>query len=137
MSQETEQLVSRDRRLSVSAKNAAVAVLAASSTTILELSTTEIARLGVEVKNSSANAFDAFVVQGKFHKDGNWVTLYSAGADFSSPTGLLIDASGDLTVLAAGASGWLILDVLGLFSVRIQASVATADGTCDVYARGE
>jgi hypothetical protein len=67
------------------------------------------------------------VVQGRFHRNDEFQTLYSTG--FDSPAGLVIDASGDLTLLAYQASGWLLLNVLPLYEVRIQAaSDAAGDG---------
>ena len=56
------------------------------------------------------------------------VTLYSTSADFTSPTGLLIGCSGDLTTQAAG-TGWFIMDVRGMYQVELY---ATSGGTATI-----
>jgi hypothetical protein len=96
----------------------------------------QVARVAAEIKNTGANAFDAFIVSGKVAPDGDWLTLLSAAADFTSPAGIVVDASGDLTTLAGGGTGWLILDVLGFNKLRIQASGATGGTSATVKAGG-
>jgi hypothetical protein len=56
--------------------------------------------------------------------DDDYQTLYSNPPHYTTPAGLVVDASGDLTALGAGASGWLLLNVLPLYSIRILASAA-------------
>lgn len=61
-------------------------------------------------------------------------TLYSVSTDFTSPTGVLIgcgtsDGADDLTIVADGESGWFIMDVSGMASVKLMAA-----GTSSVVA---
>lgn len=65
----------------------------------------------------------AFKVDFRAHELGDWATLASAAADYTSPEGYVIGASGDLTVAASGSTvHFLVLDVGGLQGVRIQAA---------------
>ena len=126
------------RRLSFQAKtDAAIAIPAAGNTDIIELDVSQVARIALEIINAGANAFDTFIVQGKVRPDSNYLTLLSAAADYTSPAGIVVDASGDLTVLGAGATGWLILDVLGFTKIRLQASANVAGATsASIFAGG-
>lgn len=80
-------------------------------------------RLGLEVAPTVAN-LTAFAVQGRFHADGSYHTLFSAAADYTNPQGIMVGASGDLTTLAAASVGWLLLDVRGIESIKIRAAGA-------------
>lgn len=125
------------RRLTfLAATDAAVTVPLASNGDLLEMDVSQVARLALEIRNAGANAFDAFLVQGKVHPDGAYVTLLSAAADYTSPAGIVVDASGDLTVLASGATGWLILDVLGFNKIKLQASAAIGASSANIFAGG-
>lgn len=53
------------------------------------------------------------------------VTLYSTSADYTTPSGLLVGTSGDLSVAGTGVS-WFIMDVKALQSIEIW---ATSGGT--------
>jgi len=71
------------------------------------------------------------------HKGIHFVTLLSVAADYTSPAGIVVDASGDLTILGAGATGWLILDVLGFNRIKLQASANVAGATsASIFAGG-
>ena len=118
---------------SVFAENLAVAVPAAGNTDLLEIIVARVSVLGVEVL-PTVQALDAFIVQGKFHQSGAYVTLFSLATDFTTPAGIVLDASGDLTIQAAGSTGWLVLDVSALYAVKIQASANVA-GQATVTAR--
>jgi len=118
------------RRLVFLAKtDADVAVPAAGNTNLLDMDVSQLARIALEIKNTGANAFDAFIVQGKVHVDGAFVTILSVAADYTTPAGIVVDASGDLTILAAGTTGWLILDALSFIAIRLQASANVAGAT--------
>lgn len=117
------------RRLVFNADIAAVAIPATGNTTILEMDVSQLARLALEIINPGGNAFDVFRVDGKVHPSGNYVNLLAVTADYTTPAGIVVDASGDLTVLGAGATGWLILDVLGFNKIRLQASANVAGAT--------
>lgn len=127
---------SAPRRIYAEQDSGVVVVLAASNSELIEFDTTQLARLAMQIKNLDANAFDTFIVQGKVHPDGDFVQLLGAAGDFTSPAGIVVDASGDLTALAASTSGWLLLDVLAFSKIRVLASKATGDGTARVLAGG-
>lgn len=112
----------------LSAANTAVTVAQSGNTTLLDLNVEHISALGIDIAVTGQD-LDAFVVQGKMGRDSAYQTLYSAAADFTSPAGAVIDASGDLTVLAAAASGWLMLNTLGLAAVKILASSGNVAGS--------
>ena len=85
-----------------------------------------IQNLGVSF-TVGVNNLDAFVVEIQFHQDGPWITYTSAIT--STPAGLIIGASGTLATTAAGATAWFLMDVRGLYGVRISASGTVADTT--------
>lgn len=115
-------------------KNLAVAVAGTGSTTIMELITLGLTRIFVHIGVSVHN-LDAFAILGQGHPDASFDTLYSTSGQFTTPTGILVGCSGDLTAQAVG-SGWFILDVTGLNAVKVTCS-GTSDGTLvDVYASG-
>lgn len=97
-------------------------------TALLEVIVEDVASLGIDIAVSDFD-LDQFVIQGRMSRDSAYQTMYSASADFASPEGAVIDASGDLTAQAAGTSGWLMLNVLALYSVKILASSSNAAGS--------
>ena len=131
------QITSRDNALTprsfLTADNASVAVAVSGLTTILEVQVQSLSRLFVEILPVTNN-LDAFQVQVRANQSGNYITVLSAAGDFTAPAGILAGCSGDLTALAAAATGWLLLDVFGFESVRIQASAATGISTVTVHA---
>lgn len=65
----------------------------------------------------------AFTVEFRYHDEGGWVSIASAAADFTSPEGPILGASGDLTTAAFGSTvHFLSLDVRGLSGVRVKAA---------------
>lgn len=87
-----------------------------------------IKRLVLEISNITNN-LAAFVVQGAPNQQAPWITIASLSTDYTVPKGLVIGASGDLTALAAGATGWIILDVEGFSDIKIQANSSAAGGS--------
>ena len=119
------------------ASNAAVSVPQSGNTELLDLDVTGISELGIEIV-VTVQALDTFIIQGRMSKDSAYQTLYSTSGDFTVPTGLLIGTSGDLTVQAAGTTGWAILSVRPLYSVKILASSGNVAGsTVTAYAIGK
>ena len=120
----------------MSTKRTGMSTAAATTDIVLTLPVELLDRIAVQV-DVTTRALDAFVIKGKFHKDGAFVSLYSAGASYTSPAGLLLGASGDLTAQGAGTTGWFIMDVRGLYEVQVLAS-GTIDGTglISAYANG-
>ena len=107
----TESVVQKEHNFVSSAKpnvpvsDTSVAV-AATLTTILTIDTKHSHQIGVEItETGGANALDQFVINARFHGGGAYSTLYNASADFTSPSGLMVGASSDLTALAASATG--------------------------------
>ncbi len=90
---------------------------------IAEIPIEEITRLFVAVKVLTT-AFDQFVILGRPNVDQDYLTLFNASGDFTSPAGILVGASGDLTALGAGATGWFIIDTGGIKSLKVQAARA-------------
>lgn len=120
----------------VVAESLDVSVAVAGTTTILEVPTAEIRELGIEFTVAD-NALDAFQVHGKMHPNGSFQVLYDAAGDYTSPAGLVIGASGDLTAQAAATTGWLFLDVSPLYAVKLVGSAAVGVAVVDVRAIGK
>ncbi len=109
-------------------------IAASGNTDLLELDVRDIDVLAVEIVLSADHAFDAFLVQAKIHPDSSYVTITSAVT--STPGGIVLAASGTLATLAAGATGWALLDVRAFSFVKFLAS-ADVDGTdATVRAKG-
>lgn len=113
-----------------------VTVPAAGLTVLATFNVNFLERLCVEIANASQD-LDGFQIAARFHSAGSFMTLYSTSGHFTSPSGILIGASGDLTGLAAGSSGWFILDCLGLDQVRIFASAVSNNAAVTVNAGAE
>ena len=133
MAQEASNTGGQVRQL-LTAKNLAVSLPAAGNTTLLEVATAGLDQISVQV-DVTVHALDGFVIQGRVSKDGAFFNLYTTG--YTSPTGLLLAASGDLTAQAASSTGWFILDVRSLYAVRVLASGASDGTLVDIYAGGE
>ena len=101
---------------------------AGSTTTILEVPTLGLKNIGVEVV-VGVNNLDAFVVSAQFHPDGEFVALYNAIDATPTESPLIIAASGTLASQGAGTTGWFLLDVRGIYKVRVGASGTVADTT--------
>lgn len=121
----------RNKRIGVN--NLAVAV-AATLTTILEKNVSSIDRIGIEVEETAGSyALDQFVINARFNDGGNYQTVFSTSGDYTSPAGILVGTSGDLTAIPASSAGWLILDCRGIESIQIRAASSNAAGsTVDV-----
>lgn len=105
---------------------AATTVAVAGLTTIgAAINTQSMSRIFVRIDNTDAAAiiFDALSVQASTD-NVTYDAIKAAAGDFTTPTGVMLDASGDLTALAAATVGWFVLDCSGFNSIRIQASAA-------------
>lgn len=96
--------------------------------------TTEVAVIGVQgfeqlgfvVSNwVTGGDLDAFAVQYLFHPDGDYQTVASASGDYTTPNWPVLAASDDPTTLAGGSTAMIVLDVRGVYSVKITASANT------------
>ena len=122
-------------RLELTAANVGAVIPASGSTDVLTVPVHGMTNLGVQIV-VGVHALDAFAIKARFHRDADFVTLYSTAGAFNTPAGLLIGASGDLTSQAVG-TGWFILDVRGLYEVRVSASGSVDDTTSiSLYANG-
>jgi len=99
-------------------------VAAAGNTTLATIDVTGRDRLSVEIAVAT-QALDAFLIQGRTHASASYQTLYSSANDFNNPIGLLVGTSGDLTSIAAAATGWFVLDARGLESIKLLGSAAS------------
>ena len=81
-------------------------------------------RIFVQITVATA-ALTGFAIKAKSNTDAAASTLYSTAGDFTTPVGLLVGASGDLTIQGVGV-GWFIMDVSGLESIIL---TATSGGT--------
>lgn len=116
------------------AKSVVTAIPAGSNTDILELQTLGLAHIGVFF-DVATNNLDVFTVSAKFHPDDTFHSLYTAIT--STPAGLIIAASGTLASTAAAGSGWFIMDVRGIYAIKITVSGTVADTTAvNIYANG-
>ena len=121
-------LVSLDADLSF---GSAVAVTEA-LTTIAEFSASGEA-IGIQF-DVATNNLDQFVIYGKFGSGGTYQSIYSAAADYLVPTGALIATSGDLTTVAAAATGTFIILSRGFYSFKLAcASSNVAGSSVTVY----
>src|SRR3990167_9022840 len=98
------------------ASNVAVSVAATGNTTLLEFIADDLVLIGVSIL-PTVQALDAFIIQVKLHPDDAYLTMFSAAGDYTTPAGLMEDASGDLTGLAAAATGWFIMDVRPVYAI--------------------
>jgi len=90
----------------------------------------DVAGLGKVMVHISvaANDLDQFEIHASV--DGSvFEELYSSAGDYTSPTGILVGTSGDLTTIAAAATGWYIMDVRGIKSIR---HILSGDGAATV-----
>lgn len=118
------------------AENASVSVATSGNTTLLEVPTDNISFLGVSVAPVTNN-LDAFVIQARMHANDTYQTIRSTAGQFTTPTGVMLDASGDMTTLAAAATGWFLLDVLPFHSIKILASATGGASSVSIRAVGK
>jgi hypothetical protein len=117
------------------ANNIGVSVPNAGLTVLLDIDVSLLSYVTAQIKVATF-ALAAFQVLGKMENAGDFVVLDSASAEFTTPAGIIIDASGDLTLQAVG-SGWIIISVLGLQRLQLKATSSNVAGsTVSVYAGG-
>lgn len=106
------------------------------SLTILDtIVVTDYDALAVHIDNADVT-FDQFEIAGNVVRDGTFEILFNAAVDFTSPAGIMIGASGDLTALANGAQGWFLLYPKGFYSIRVRAASSGADTTTTTNSGG-
>ena len=100
-----------------------------------QIDCSDIEILWIEVHNLvGGGTLTDFDIAFRTHGSGNFVTLYSATADYTSPSGPLLGASADPATLVADASALLQLNVRGI--ERIKISAAGTNSSVSLYPRG-
>ena len=119
-------------RKSVSATG--VEVLLASNST---LATIPVApgstHLFIQVTNSGANAFDAFILSRRCHVDGDWEIIANAAGDYTVPQSPILEVQGAPVTLAAAAIVYIRMEVQATDAVLVEASNGTANQTAAIY----
>jgi hypothetical protein len=96
--------------------------------TIATIDVSAGSRLGAQIA-VAGQALDQLKISARFHASGAYQTIY----DSAGTGGIFDQVSGDLTTIAAAASGWFLLDVTGIESIQIQAACAADNGSSTVY----
>ena len=118
------------------AKSVVTAIPATGDTDVLEIPTLGLKNIGVAILPTTNN-LDAFKVYAKFHPDDTFHLLYDAIDATPTESPLVIAASGALASLAAAAVGWFLMDVRGIYAIKIAVSGTVADTTgLTLYASG-
>ncbi len=111
-------------------RNPSVIVAVAGTTSIGEISVLGLNQVVLRLANAAGGgALDALTIQYQYHPSGDFVTMVSTAANYTTPNWPVIKASADLTTLAANGSGYVVLDVVGIYKVRILASANTDPAT--------
>ena len=113
------QISNRTQKRSLS-RSTITDIQAATTVDVYEINVAGLAQLFVQA-TVDTQALDAFTVSGKAAGATTYVSLYTAIT--STPGGLIIAASGTLASLSA-ASGWFVMNVQGMDSVKISGSAA-------------
>jgi hypothetical protein len=95
---------------------------------IAEINTAGFGRLYFAFTVADA-ALTAFEVRMRPSADGPQFTLGSVAADYTTPEGLILGASGDLTIAGTSGNHFVFLDVRGVHEIEIWAA-----GTSSVVA---
>lgn len=93
-----------------------------------------VQRMGIQVTNSGANAFDAFQLNVRCGSSTAWTTLANSLATFvTTPVAPLVRAATtDPTALAAAATTFILLDCHGIHEVELKASAAVGASTARI-----
>jgi hypothetical protein len=104
--------------------------------TIVDLDVTGLTRICVQLVVATAT-LAAFQISAFVHNRATAaVVLKSTTAQFTAPSGVLIDASGDLTGQVAGSAGWFVLNVAGFSTIRLSANSTAGASTLAIFANG-
>ena len=127
--------ITQDKENFFGAKEHTAVAVGSSAVEVLRMNVKDLSFVGISVKNSGgSNAFTAFQVLGKFHKNDPFISLYTTG--FDAAGGLIVEGNAALETLAAGATGFLVLNVLPLVELQLKATSASGT-TADVRASGK
>lgn len=95
-------------------------------TTIATFDVSNIERIYIEITITD-NALDQFEILCRPNSTGSYQKMYSSVDDYTSPAGILVGVSGDLTIIST--SGWFILDVKSIESLQIKAASSNVAGS--------
>jgi hypothetical protein len=91
--------------------------------------------VGFEVKNlHGTTALNNFDIYAKFSESGDAIKLVDASGDYTTPNYPVVKASGNLNALAAGATGWAVIDVRGFSVLVLKAAAAGVGVTVNLFA---
>jgi len=116
---------SRSRELSI----ASALAVTSSPTPSSEVDVSALETLGLQIINSGSGALSGFEIQVKSNSNADWISLFSQAGSYTAPPlgSPLKGTSGDLTTLAGGTDGWLLLEV-GFYS-KVRFVLTSAAGT--------
>jgi len=112
-----------------------VTTVSAILTTVGEYPVGDMDGVGFHISNAGV-LIDQFVIQAQFYDAGPWETMFSAAGDYTSPLGILIGTSGDLTGIADAATGWFIIYPKGIYKLRLRAASSGADTSITINGGG-
>lgn len=93
--------------------------------------------LTVDISLSNHSAIDQFVILGRATSNAPYRTLFDKKKHYTSPRGVLRGTSGNLRAIAANGYGWFMMDdIEGWESIKIQAAQASGDTTTLTYYGG-
>lgn len=108
----------------------------ATATTLTTLATIYVRgrdRVWITMTVTSAD-LTAFTVEYQVDPNGAWAAVASAAADYTTPTGPVLGASGSLVTAAAGSTvHFLVLNVFGAHAIRLKASSGTSSSVAGHY----
>ena len=103
---------------------------------LITMDTADLEAVFLEILNVGTSNLDAFQIQSKANSKASFQTIRSTSAHYTSPSGILIEVSGDLTVLASGATGWLMIYPKGIYQLRLRASRASGSDRVTIEGGG-
>jgi len=107
-----------------------------SLTTLIDIPTADLEAIFVTVKNVGTSNLNAFEIHARAHGKGGIVTLRSTSGQYTSPSGILIETSNDLTIIPSTNTDWFILYPKGFELIRLLASRASGIDEVTVHVGG-
>lgn len=106
------------------------------SQTVLDVIVDDLAFLAISAHVDVGGPLSAFSIIGNVTPDEiGGLTLASVAADYTSPSGVIVDASGDLTVLAD--QGWVLVNVTGFYRIRVEVTAGADINPLYIRATGK
>lgn len=112
----------------------AVAVALATTDEVARFDTKEARILAIQIKNAGANPFDAFTLVGRVSDAAPDMTVASAALDYSTPNYPIMKTVGAPVTLAAGATGYVVIDCSAFSQMALKLSAGTGATTADINA---